>query len=457
MNTTGRTNSIGDTFGKLRALVGTFLAVVGVLTTTIFAIVLLGCIAGRIQGRADSGIIHFLFVWLAFGALPLAGAVAALPREAAARRFCRRMLLGMLLVSSVASLDAVGGPANWHGILGTEISPASKVADLHRTIVSAHLECPINSGTNVLWCGTFQLAWNEVCQLTGGDLVFDRPQPMAAILNKHVFATNFLDDASFVALAGFVRENILVKIQAAVEQKFHGAFQPELIPNGALTPRPQDIVAYACLYKKLDFSNPFERLAEPLTFDNVLVTAFGLGPYKASLGTIYPQVRILDYQNENDFVIELKSKSSGDRLILAKIQPGHDLQQTVSGVESRIASKHEEQAATNDLLAVPKLNFDLQREYSEIEGLRLIPRSAKVAKDLVLLSAVQSTKFEMNEEGVKLQSESSMEFGCAKQMEPVPAHRMIFDRPFLILMQRTNSLPYFALWVSNPEILAFSK
>ena len=83
--------------------------------------------------------------------------------------------------------------------------------------------------------------------------------------------------------------------------KFHGSFKPEGIPDKALTPRPQDIVAYACLYKNLSFPSPFERLDESLIFRGVRVPAFGLGSYKAALEKIYPQVSILDYKDEDNF------------------------------------------------------------------------------------------------------------------------------------------------------------
>ncbi len=60
----------------------------------------------------------------------------------------------------------------------------------------------------------------------------------------------------------------------------------------------------------------------------------------------------------------------------------------------------------------------------------------------------------MNEKGVELKSEAHMAFGCAKQEAPVPKHRMIFDKPFLILMQRRDAkTPYFVFWVDNPEAL----
>jgi len=123
-------------------------------------------------------------------------------------------------------------------------------------------------------------------------------------------------------------------------------------------------------------------------------------------------------------------------------------------VGGRIKHGQAETAATNDLLLVPRVKLDITREYSEIEGLWLIPKGTNVAKDLLLRSAVQSTAFEMSEKGVELKSEAHMAFGCAQQEEPIPKHKMIFDKPFLIFMQRRDAqIPYFVLWVDNPEVL----
>jgi hypothetical protein len=45
-----------------------------------------------------------------------------------------------------------------------------------------------------------------------------------------------------------------------------------------------------------------------------------------------------------------------------------------------------------------------------------------------------------------------MAFGCAKL--PTPSHVMIFDKPFLIVLERVGATaPYFAMWVDNPELL----
>jgi hypothetical protein len=72
---------------------------------------------------------------------------------------------------------------------------------------------------------------------------------------------------------------------------------------------------------------------------------------------------------------------------------------------------------------------------------------------LMLLSAVQNIRFQMNEKGVVLRSEAEVHFGCAA-MAPMPEHIMVFDRPFMVMMLKKDApLPYFALWVDNAELL----
>ena len=51
---------------------------------------------------------------------------------------------------------------------------------LRQTIITPRLEEPMEAGRNVLWCGTFQLAWNEICSLIGEDLHFQDESPYVA-------------------------------------------------------------------------------------------------------------------------------------------------------------------------------------------------------------------------------------------------------------------------------------
>jgi len=324
---------------------------------------------------------------------------------------------------------------------------------LKSTVITPHLEQPIEPGTNVLWCGTFQLAWNEVCSLIGEDIHFQEDPAMVGPLNKKTFTGEMIDQDSYVALAGFVREGIFEKINKALDQKFKGQADPVLLPSRLLTLRPQDIVAYSYLFKHMEFPVPFERLEQPVVFAGTPLGCFGFAEYKPDHQKLYQQVRILNYQNPDKFIIELQTKSKSDRLILAKMQPGKTLFDTINKVGRNIQDSKAINPTSGDVLIVPRINFDLTRQYNELYGLRLITANERVAKDLLVLYAGQNIRFQMDEKGVRLRSEATMQFGCSAQRLPEPQHIMIFDKPFLIILQRENTeVPYFALWVDNAEL-----
>ena len=111
-------------------------------------------------------------------------------------------------------------------------------------------------------------------------------------------------------------------------------------------------------------------------------------------------------------------------------------------------------ALPSDLLAIPKMNFDITRRYTELQGLQLIPTAPGMADDLQVVAADQNTRFLMDEEGVELRSESTMSFGCSAESPHVPQHQLIFDKPFLLLLSHGRSKsPYFVLWIGNTELL----
>jgi hypothetical protein len=333
------------------------------------------------------------------------------------------------------------------------IAPA---AQLQATVVTATQDLPMRPGTNVLWCGSLQLAWNEGCALLKEDLRLRDPSALVDALNQHAFTSADLDPASYVALAGFVHDGIHKRIRSALEEKFPGLAGPRSIPSEPLTPRPQDFVLYAYLFKNLEFSTPFERLTDrPLVFDGKQLPSFGMGPYKPGHDDLYPQVSILDYQSAKDFVIELKTRSQGDRLILAKTAPQETLAATVQAVQLRAVAAHAEPASHGDVLRIPKLNFDITRTYEELEHKQLVVRNPAVVQDARIVSAVQNTRFQMDGKGVVLRSEAHVAWvDIGKMSNPPAPHVMVFDQPFLILLERTGAqAPYFALWVANPELL----
>lgn len=351
---------------------------------------------------------------------------------------------------------------------------------LRHTRIVAHLREPIRPGENLLWCGTFQLAWNETADLMGGGpLRLASPTGVTDALNRREFVKEFLDEDSYVALADFVRNRPHARIRSELLRKFHGRATPRLIPDPALTPRPQDIVAYAYLYKDLAFPAAFEDVEREETFAGQPVAWFGVDGAKPGQERMHDQVTVWQYRSRSECIVELASKSGRDRIILAKVHPGKTLADTIASVSATTSPHREAERGRGasgpgasrpnaalpglsypctmlpgDILMIPKMNFDLVRQYTELEGLRLAPSRPGAFEDRLILSAAQAIRFQMDKEGVRLRSESHIAIGCGAP--PARAfHVLLFDSPFLLMLQRHGAaMPYFALWVDNAELLA---
>ena len=359
-------------------------------------------------------------------------------------------LLGLFCIVAVCTSRSHDESFTEEGLFETDAS------ELKCTIVTPHLEAAVVPGEGILWCGSFQLAWNEACSLFGGGLRFGDEPTMVTVLNKRTFTRQYLDAESYVAVADLVENDVHRQIVQQLECTFAGEATPHYIPPEGLTPRPQDVVVYAYLYKNLEFQTPFERLAEPIVFGGSQVPCFGIGEeYKSKHFEMLKQLQILDYQNEDDFVIELRTKGVRDRVILAKVQPGTTLEATIEAVQNRAANSDPASPQIGDVLKVPKFNFDITRRYRELEGKKLLHTNPSLASDLVVGSAIQNVRFQFDEKGVRLRSESHVTFGCGGPPPPPPTrHIMVFDEPFLLLLQRVEAdVPYFAVWVANPEVL----
>ena len=127
------------------------------------------------------------------------------------------------------------------------------------------------------------------------------------------------------------------------------------------------------------------------------------------------------------------------------------LQATIEAVRGRIASTPgawNERLQDGESLVIPILDFDLWTEYDDLCGERIVTPGP--LQELPIIAAAQSIRFRLDERGAVLKSES---LGAAAGEPPPPRH-LVFDKPFLILLERRDAAqPYFALWVDNPEVL----
>jgi hypothetical protein len=343
--------------------------------------------------------------------------------------------------------------ANHNQIAGPPLLKAD-ARQLKETLVTSHLETPIKPGKNVLWCSTFQLVWNEACRYAGGDIHLKDEPTVVTTLNKKAANETDVDFASCLIMSGLVEDGIVDKIRQQLARKFNSQADPDLLNRIEPSLPENGYLAYAYLYRALPFEYPLKRLEEPLTFGSGKVASFGLRKLTSRMDDMHKaeQIRVLDYEDTDEFVIELKPKDKDERIVLAKITPAETLEKTIEAVQSRIAStgltEWQQRLQPGESVVIPILDFELWKQYDELHG-EVITTPGPL-EGTPIGAALQSIRFRLDERGAILKSEAAM----AACKAGSPPRQLVFDRTFLILLERRDAAcPYFALWVDNPELL----
>lgn len=323
-------------------------------------------------------------------------------------------------------------------------------AQTANTIITPHMGDNIIAGRNILYCMSFQLAWDALKNdIIKEDIRMENEPLLVRFLNKSISSKNDIDKSSYVAMAGLGKDKIIEKIQKALKIKFENN-TPVL--NTKL--RPNDILAYAYLYKNLKFTKKFEKIETGINFngENRTVEAFGINKYSVAKKELARQVEVLYYKNDDNFIIRLKPKSAGDEIILAKIKHGNTFFNTIENVKTKISSAKPSGLENGDSLKIPKFNFDIGHEYKE-----LMNKQLKLKKPYfngyIIAEAMQQIKFKLNEKGAVLKSAAKILMMETALQEP-KTRNFIFDKPFLVYLKgKKGNYPYFAMWVENEELM----
>ncbi len=364
----------------------------------------------------------------------------------------RRRVLRATLTDGGLVVAIVGAVLLWALWLPAARAPLLEAdsKDLPLTTVAPVPEFPLLGTRNLLWCASFPLAWDALRRdvLGGSPVLLDPPacrEAMAA-LNANPFPAADLDPACVVAMAGTAKSGIERKVRDALRGRAEVAL-PVL--------GPEDALALGFLEKDLPFAIPFETVAGGIPFgpEGRRVRAFGLAHHSTNprKEEILEQVRIHLAEADGEdtafarlrpdrFVVELLPRGGKDRILLAQVKPEATLQATWEKVRAAAAGPGRE-ASSSTVLAVPKLNFDIDHRFSEFAGAK--------GPFGVLREARQRTRFRLDETGARLRSMGSLHLTLG--IDPT----FEFRGPFLIaLVQKGAARPYLLLWVGNDELLS---
>ena len=337
-------------------------------------------------------------------------------------------------------------------------------SQLSQTDVMPVLDVPLTAGRNLVYCSTFQIAWDDLRDTLGvASLQFHESRPLATKLNARRFPREALSSECYVALAGRTSENVCSRFAAARQQRFPNATLPPSQPFSGPA-----LEAYCYLQKRLPFKIKFNKLDEPLQFQ----TPQGVRPVRSwgrQAGqepfTARPpsdafedpstQVRILHYVDDQDFIVEVQTLS--DSILLAKVPPLTTLDETWQMVAERVRNRRIQgmRAAlfNNEPFVVPQVALFVERDYDELKGVPV----DNVAGGLPLHVAKQYIRFQLDESGAVLESEArAMHVGIDDDPDRPPdrPRQFVFDRPFLLALRQPKSEePYFVMWIGNVELL----
>ena len=281
--------------------------------------------------------------------------------------------------------------------------------DLKKTDITSHLEVPIQSGWNIVFCATFQIAWSRLKDdIIREDIKVKTPVTIVPYLNKGLVTEADMDAKDNLAMAGFVKDDIVEKINQSLQSKF-GVDAWLLNPHEYKD--PATILAYAFLNKDMQFKNPFEDFTNPIHFvsgsRSDKVAGFGVHQYlsQPEHSQMGGQVEILEYIDKGNFIIRLKAESSEDEIVLAKVAPDATLLNTYEKINARIAGSQPIRLQKNDVLQIPKFDLALIQSYSTLLDVHL---ANKGFEDYFFTEAAQRINFKLDESGARVKSEGKI-------------------------------------------------
>lgn len=303
-----------------------------------------------------------------------------------------------------------------------------KLSDYKNTQFIPTLEDEISDNKNSIYCASLLFAWDEIRKEINSPLIIPSEFTELNLLNNSESFYNVLENKEYESSAE-INEN--------------------------------SIIAKAEFDKSLPFEHQLQNLNNKLTFNGQKVAAFGL------IGVCtyeqFQNIKIIYYKNDINFIVKLIPKEKEHEIILFMSEKKfNSISEMNIEIErlTEIGKKDIKNDKINwkyyykeeDQLIIPKFNFNIKTNYDSLEGKKFSSGN----ENYNIERAFQRTAFKLDESGAIIESEAEIEVTVEEieEIEKPKPKKMIFDKPFLILLKRTDAKnPYFGLWSTNSELM----
>lgn len=294
-----------------------------------------------------------------------------------------------------------------------------------------------------VWVGTFQLVWNDLIdRIAFGEIKFPDGTPQIAIeLNRQEITTDDLNEKCYYKYLGKVTKNTKSIIKNAIKKKFNET--SDIIDKLNLSSKVDSYIIYAMLKKDFKFVNTFDKLGIS-DFRDSQAEFFGIS--KNSNNELKSGVKILFYNSPSDYAVLLDTIGK-DEVYLYKTpntKPFNYIYYDMN--KKRLAYNGNTNLSNQDELKVPNLKFFEEKTFDELSGKRIKGTKLQIDK------AIETIKFDMNREGVKLKSEAAitmMKTSLEPEFHEQPKYLYFDDTFVLFIKEKEKTNPYFALRIHN--------
>ena len=300
---------------------------------------------------------------------------------------------------------------------------------------------------NKVWCGTFNLVWNDFMNdVVKGNVEFrDGESELANELNKQSFKVDQLSENSYFKIHGqAMGEDLKNKIQNGIKQKFN---EDSNLIDRIDWNDSNGYVLYAMLKKEFNFLEPFSTAMGSMTFNNSepRIKCFGVDSSNNPIAS--KNVEVLFYNSEDDFAIKLNTKEGEEVILYKTTGENKSFEENYKEIKKQqINYSGKNTFEENDILRIPFIKVNDEINYDELCG-REIKNSNYYIKQ-----ALQTIDFELNNVGGSVKSEALID--ATQKAWTEKSRKMIFDSDFILYLKEENKeQPYFALKVDNTDVL----
>lgn len=322
----------------------------------------------------------------------------------------------------------------------------TKKEDYKTTDIEVVLSLEDTISKNAIWCGTFNLIWNDLkTELVKKDIEFNPQLEIVENLNKGTFTTNDLSDTSYIKKLGHPTYALKEEIEKEIKTKFNET--SDILDDFEWKKEEtEDYLLYAMLKKEFTYPKEFTALKTSKFKNTENVSYFGIDSVTDE--SVYKQVEVLYYNNSSDFAIKLRTQEN-EEIILSRGNTENTFKAIYEEIEKKSTQYQKSKSfQKGDTLKIPYLNLKIKKEFTELENKDFYFANGK---KYYIDKALQTISLELNEHGGKIKSEAGMEVKQFSALES--SSRMFhFDDEFVFfLKEKDKSLPYFATKITDIE------